>query len=64
MNQPINDPFLRILMREGFMDIRFSQRIAGVGPKRAENLQELGIATIEDLLTYYPFRYDDIQERI
>ena len=31
--------------------------LPGVGPKRAENLQELGIATIEDLLTYYPFRY-------
>ena len=28
--------------------------LPGVGPKRAENLQELGIATIEDLLTYYP----------
>ncbi len=39
--------------------------LPGVGPKRAENLQELqGIAaTIEDLLTYYPFRYDDIQEK-
>ncbi|MDH6363839.1 ATP-dependent DNA helicase RecG [Enterococcus sp. PF1-24] len=37
--------------------------LAGVGPKRAENLASLGIITIEDLLTYYPFRYEDIQEK-
>lgn len=37
--------------------------LAGVGEKRAQNLAELGIETIENLLTYYPFRYDDIQER-
>lgn len=37
--------------------------LSGVGPKRAEHLQELGIRTVEDLLTYYPFRYDDIQEK-
>lgn len=37
--------------------------LPGVGPKRAENLQELGIQTVEDLLAYYPFRYDDIQEK-
>lgn len=37
--------------------------LKGVGPKRAEVIQSLGIKTIEDLLTYYPFRYDDIQEK-
>lgn len=37
--------------------------LPGVGPKRAENLQELGLETVEDLLGYYPFRYDDIQEK-
>ncbi|MGO3731772.1 MAG: ATP-dependent DNA helicase RecG [Vagococcus sp.] len=37
--------------------------LKGVGPKRADVLQSLGIQTIEDLLTYYPFRYDDIQEK-
>lgn len=37
--------------------------LAGVGEKRAVSLASLGIHTIEDLLTYYPFRYDDIQER-
>lgn len=38
--------------------------LAGVGAKRADSLASLGIQTIEDLLTYYPFRYEDIQERI
>lgn len=37
--------------------------LPGVGPKRAQNLQALGIVTIEDLLRYYPFRYEDIQEK-
>jgi ATP-dependent DNA helicase RecG len=38
-------------------DIQF---LAGVGPKRADMLrQELNIATVEDLLTYYPYRYVD-----
>lgn len=35
----------------------------GVGPKRAEALKSLGIETVEDLLLYFPFRYDDIQVR-
>lgn len=37
--------------------------LSGVGAKRAETLATLGIVTIEDLLSYYPFRYEDIQER-
>ena len=37
--------------------------LPGVGEKRAQNLAELGITTLIDLMTYYPFRYDDIQER-
>ncbi|MHC5374000.1 ATP-dependent DNA helicase RecG [Enterococcus sp. LJL120] len=37
--------------------------LAGVGPKRQENLASLGIVTIEDLITYFPFRYEDIQEK-
>lgn len=37
--------------------------LPGVGEKRAETLKTLGIETIEDLLTYYPFRYEDIQEK-
>ena len=38
-------------------DIQF---LPGVGPKRADLLrQELNINTIDDLLTYYPYRYVD-----
>lgn len=37
--------------------------LSGVGPKRAEAFSELGINTVKDLLTYYPFRYEDIQEK-
>ena len=34
-------------------------KLRGVGPKTVENLKTLGIETIEDLLTYFPNRYDD-----
>jgi ATP-dependent DNA helicase RecG len=34
------------------------QYCAGVGPRRAEQLAELGIHTVEDLLTYFPRRFD------
>lgn len=37
--------------------------LAGVGPKKAETLAQLGVTTMKDLLTYFPFRYDDIQEK-
>ena len=33
--------------------------IKGVGPQRAELLAKRGISTIEDLLSYLPFRYED-----
>lgn len=36
------------------------QVLPGVGPKRVQALAELGISTIEDLITYYPFRYEDL----
>lgn len=32
--------------------------IKGVGPKMLKNLKELNINSIEDLITYYPYRYD------
>lgn len=35
-------------------------RLSGVGEKRVEALNELGIITILDLLTYYPFRFEDL----
>ena len=35
------------------------QYVKGVGPKIAEILGEKGISTVEDLLYYLPFRYED-----
>ena len=34
------------------------QYVKGVGPRRAGQLAELGIRTVEDLLTYFPRRFD------
>jgi len=36
------------------------QYIRGIGPKRAEVLAEKGIATVRDLLYYFPFDYLDL----
>src|SRR5579872_1924936 len=33
--------------------------VKGVGPARAAMLEAKGLSTIEDLLTYAPFRYED-----
>ena len=33
--------------------------VKGVGPQRAELLAKRGIHTLEDLLGYLPFRYED-----
>ena len=33
--------------------------LRGVGPKKIQALNKLGVNTIEDLLTFYPFRYND-----
>ncbi len=35
------------------------QYVKGIGPRFAQILQEKGIATVEDLLYYLPFRYED-----
>ena len=35
------------------------QYVKGVGPKRAADLQRVGLATIEDLLFRFPLRYED-----
>lgn len=37
--------------------------LKGVGPKRQEALTDLGIESIFDLLTFYPFRYEDLTVR-
>ncbi|HWQ43457.1 MAG TPA: ATP-dependent DNA helicase RecG [Desulfosporosinus sp.] len=35
------------------------QYLKGVGPERAKQLEKLGIHNVEDLLIYYPRRYED-----
>lgn len=35
------------------------QYLKGIGPKRAKILNKAGIKTIEDLLYYFPRRYED-----
>ena len=35
------------------------QYLKGVGPKRAKQLESLGIRSVEDLLYHLPFRYED-----
>lgn len=37
--------------------------LSGVGPKRVQALKELDIENINDLLTYFPFRYEDLQAK-
>ncbi|KXT75819.1 ATP-dependent DNA helicase RecG [Streptococcus sp. DD12] len=37
--------------------------LKGVGPKSAEAYTKLGLFTLEDLLTYYPFRYEDFSQK-
>ena len=34
--------------------------LPGVGPKTQQNLADLGIETIQDLLYYFPRRYEDL----
>src|SRR5262245_18783357 len=36
--------------------------LKGVGPKRAAQLENLGLSTVEDLLYHLPFRYEDRRE--
>lgn len=47
-----------LLDLEVFMDVTLND-ISGVGIKSIEKLNRLGIYTVEDLLRYYPFRYED-----
>ncbi|MGT2933843.1 ATP-dependent DNA helicase RecG [Streptococcus catagoni] len=37
--------------------------LKGLGPKSAEKFQKLEIFTVEDLLLYYPFRYEDFKSK-
>ena len=33
--------------------------LPGVGPKSAEKYTKLGIENLQDLILYFPFRYED-----
>ena len=37
--------------------------LSGVGPKTVSALATLDINTVNDLLFYFPFRYEDLQTR-
>ena len=37
--------------------------LPGIGPKSAEKHKKLGIETVEDLLLYFPFRYEDFKSK-
>ena len=37
--------------------------LSGIGPKSAEKYKKLGIETVEDLLLYFPFRYEDFKSK-
>ncbi|MGT2637615.1 ATP-dependent DNA helicase RecG [Streptococcus ratti] len=46
------------------MDLQSSIAVLkGLGPKSAEKFHKLDIYTIEDLLLYYPFRYEDFKTK-
>lgn len=38
-------------------------QLPGVGPKRLESLESLGIKNVFDLLFYFPFRYEDMEAK-
>mgnify|MGYP000943875710 FL=1 len=37
--------------------------LPGVGPKSAEKFKKLGLESLQDLLLYFPFRYEDFKSR-
>ena len=37
--------------------------LPGVGPKSAEKFTKLGIESLQDLLLYFPFRYEDFKSK-
>ena len=33
--------------------------VKGIGPKKAELLKQMGIVTLDDMLSHYPHTYED-----
>ncbi len=49
-----------LIYHRSVLDLSTSvQYVKGIGPRFAEILQDKGISTVEDLLYYLPFRYED-----
>src|SRR5918994_739016 len=51
-----DSPSVRDCLRALQSPLRF---LTGIGSKRAEQLEKLGLKTVEDLLYHLPFRYED-----
>ncbi|HBV85832.1 ATP-dependent DNA helicase RecG [Desulfosporosinus sp.] len=62
-NLPIPKRHNRGDNKNASMGIRPLQFLKGVGPERAKQLEQLGLHTIQDLLQYYPRRYEDRRKR-
>ena len=50
---------LETVFKQKFHWEKSIQYLKGVGPKRVKLLERLGIRTLEDLLYYFPWRYED-----
>ena len=48
-------------MQEGSGYVAELKDVKGIGPKSLSLLNKIGIYTIEDLVTHYPFRYDVLE---
>ena len=50
----------RRMLHDGFLDLSTALTyLKGVGPGRAAMFEAKGLHTVEDLLSYFPFRYED-----
>ena len=59
-NRTLPDPNKKPSLKECFRILQTPLRfLKGVGPKRAGELEKLGLKTVEDLLYHLPFRYED-----
>lgn len=58
--RPRPNPHDRPTVRDCLSALQTPLRLLnGIGPRRAEQLEKLGLKTVEDLLYHLPFRYED-----